>query len=250
MTIPVQLPPRHQLRSVIAVVGCDGSGKSTLTADLLAHLGAERPAIYLYLGQSSGMILDWILGLPLVGGPLGRYLKRRSTRAHTETAKPASPDFMTALVIHLLSRWRFHKFRRMLALDRQGLVVIADRFPQAEVQGFWFDGPGLAEAGAASAPVRWLARRELRLYQRMAAHVPALLIRLNIDARTAHARKPDHKLKMLEEKTRMIPALAFNNAPILDLDGRTPYPQVLAAALAAARTVIGLEGVPNDIDCS
>src|SRR3546814_5713968 len=78
----------------------------------------------------------------------------------------------------------------------------------------------------------------LRLYQRMASQVPALLIRLNIDADTAHARKPDHKLAMLRDKVRVIPTLNFNGANILDLDGRDPYPQVLQAALTAARAVI------------
>ena len=70
----------------------------------------------------------------------------------------------------------------------------------------------------------------------MASHIPTLLIRLNIDAETAHARKPDHKLAMLRDKVRVIPTLHFNGAPILDLNGRDPYPQVLDAALAAIDT--------------
>lgn len=223
------------LVGVIAVVGSDGAGKSTLTADLLAHLRYERPTALVYLGQSSGNILDWVRGVPFIGPALGRYLQRRSARAHAKDDKPASPDVLTALVIHLLSRWRYHKFRRMLAIACRGVTVIADRYPQAEVPGFYFDGPGVAEAAANKGIVRWLAARELRLYRRMAAYVPALLIRLNIDADTAHARKPDHKLSMLRDKVRVIPNLNFNNAPILDLDGRAPYPQVLEAALAAVR---------------
>jgi len=225
--------------AIIAVVGCDGSGKSTLTADLLARLGAERPTEFIYLGQSSGNILTWILGIPLVGAPLGRYLKNRSKRAHGKEDKDTSQDLTTAMVMYLLSRWRNHKFKRMLALERSGKLVIADRYPQAEVPGFYFDGTGLAETPTTKGLVRWLARRELRLYRKMASHLPALLIRLNIDAETAHARKPDHKLSMLQDKIRVIPTLHFNGARILDLDGTTPYPQVLEAALAAAHEAIG-----------
>lgn len=229
------------LAGVIAVVGSDGAGKSTLTADLFAHLRSERPTALVYLGQSSGNILEWVRGLPLIGPPAGRYLQRRSARAHAKHDGPASPDALTALVIHLLSRWRYHKFRRMLAIACRGVTVIADRYPQAEVPGFYFDGPGVAEAAADKGIVHWLAARELRLYRRMAAHVPALLIRLNIDADTAHARKPDHKLSMLRDKVRVIPNLHFNNAPILDLDGGQPYPYVLRAALTAARAAIASE---------
>lgn len=218
------------------MIGCDGSGKSTLTADLLAHLRDEQATELLYLGQSSGNIADAIRSLPLIGPAFGRYLVRKAERAHAKDRKTASPDIPTALVIHLLSRWRHHKFQRMLALNRRGVVVIADRYPQAEVPGFYFDGPGLAASGIKSAFVRWLAARELRLYQRMASHVPALVLRLNIDADTAHARKPDHKLSMLRDKVTIIPTLHFNGARILDLDGRAPYPQVLQAALDAARS--------------
>lgn len=229
------------LANVIAVVGSDGSGKSTLTTDLAAHLRKERPIALLYLGQSSGNILDGIRRLPLIGPPIGRYLLRGSNRAHAADRKHASPDIPTALAIHLLSRWRHLKFRRMLALNRRDVAVITDRYPQAEVLGFYFDGPGLAATEATRGIVRWLAARELRLYERMARHVPALVIRLNVDADTAYARKPDHKLSMLRDKVRVIPTLNFNGAHIVDLDSRAPYPQVLQAALAAARAAVGTE---------
>jgi thymidylate kinase len=231
--------------AIIAVVGCDGSGKSTLTADLLAHFRAQRPTEYLYLGQSSGNILIWVRELPLIGPAIGRYLVRRSTRAHAKDDKPASPDITTALVIYLLSRWRHHKFRRMLGLCRRGMLVITDRYPQAEVPGFYFDGPGLAITPDTKGFVRWLAIRELRLYQKMASHVPSLIIRLNVDAETAHARKPDHKLKMLRDKVRVIPTLAFNGAQILDLDGQAPYAQVLQQALKATSDILGAEPSPT-----
>ena len=229
---------RAALAGVIAVIGCDGSGKSTLTADLFARLRHVRRTELLYLGQSSGNILDWVRGVPLIGDAIGRYLQRKSERTHAKQGEKATLDLATAVAVHLLSRWRHHKFRQMLALDRRGVVVITDRYPQAQVPGFYFDGPGLTATDATNGVARWLGLRELGLYQHMASHVPALLIRLNIDADTAHDRKPDHKLSMLREKVRVIPTLTFNGAHILDLDARLPYPQVLEAALAAARVAV------------
>ena len=229
-------PSKIILNNVITVVGCDGSGKSTLTSDLMTHLAQQRQVEWLYLGQSSGNIGEWIKNLPLIGAAFGRYLVRKAERAHSKEA--SSPDTLTALVIFLLSVWRAHKFRRMLKLSRRGVLVIADRYPQAEVSGFYFDGQGLNSANAQSWLARQLLKQETRLYQWMASHLPTLLIRLNIDAETAHARKPDHKLSMLQDKVRVIPTLQFNGAPILDLNGRNPYPQVLDAALKAIHTAI------------
>ena len=223
------------LNNVIAVVGCDGSGKSTLTADLITHLTKHRQVEWLYLGQSSGNIGEWIKNLPIIGASFGCYLARKAERAHSKEA--SSPDTLTALVIFFLSLWRVHKFRRMLKLARRGVLVIADRYPQAEVSGFYFDGQGLNSANAQSWLARQLLKQETRLYQWMASHIPTLLIRLNIDADTAHTRKPDHKLSMLRDKVMVIPTLHFNNAPILDLNGRDPYPEVLNAALTAIHAV-------------
>jgi thymidylate kinase len=232
-------PQRIALTGVIAVIGCDGAGKSTLTGDLYASLCDDHVTKRLYLGQDSGNILQAVLSVPLIGPMLGRYLSRRSKRAHGRGDQPARPDALTALVVHLLSRWRYSKFRRMLALQRQGAIVIVDRYPQAEATGFYFDGPGLALADNMSRFVRWLAVREQKLYREMATYVPALLIRLNIDAETAYARKPDHRLKVLREKARVLPTLAFNAAPLLDLDATDPYAQVLRTATEAAKAALG-----------
>jgi hypothetical protein len=207
-----------------------------LSEDLINHLRKEGPVEWLYLGQSSGNIARWIKSRPLIGPPLGRYLVGKADSAHSKKTK--TPDTATTLVIYILSQWRAHKFRRMLKLNRRGVLVITDRYPQAEVPGFHFDGPGLGAVNAESWLGRKLAASEQRLYQRMASHLPALLIRLNIDADTAHARKPDHKLSMLRDKVAVIPNLHFNGARILDLDGRDPYEQVLDTALSTASAAL------------
>lgn len=231
------MPPSERLSCVIAVTGCDGAGKSTLSEDLHSRLAAGGPVEWIYLGQSSGNIARWIESLPLVGSRLERYLKSKANRAHDEKANTSSTA--TTLVIFILSYWRAYKFRRMLKLNRRGVVVITDRYPQAEVPGFHFDGAGLGAVNAETWLGRKLAAREHRLYQWMASHVPALVIRLNIDADTAHLRKPDHKLSILRDKVAIIPKLLFNGADILDLDGRAPYEQTLNTALSAVSAAIG-----------
>jgi thymidylate kinase len=223
---------------VIALTGCDGSGKSTLAAELVAHLRKQGPTEPLYLGQSSGRIGEWIHALPVIGAPLGRYLMRKSERVHDRPSAP--PGNVTALAIYLLSRWRAHKFRRMLAMCRRGVLVVTDRYPQAEMPGFLFDGPQLAKTNGGNWWIRRLRDHERKLYEWMAASVPLLVIRLNVDAETAHARKPDHKLAALREKIAAWPHLRFNGARILDLDAREEANTILDASLHAARAALQL----------
>lgn len=232
-------PPSPTPVRVVAVVGSDGAGKSTLAAALYRRLQAEGHAVAsIYLGQSSGRIAAWIGDLPVLGAALAARLKRKAARIHAD--QRTAPGAATLLTIWLLSRWRAYKFRRMLARTRRGVLVIADRYPQAEVPGFRFDGPELPRLRADG----WLARRlgtsEQRLYQRMASHTPLLVIRLNIDAATAHARKPDHPLDLLQAKTTMLPQLQFHGARIVDLDGRSAAAEVLDAACAAVHLAMGV----------
>jgi thymidylate kinase len=228
----------QRLDHVIAVIGCDGSGKSTLTADLFTHLHDKGDIELFYLGQSSGNIGRWIKQLPLIGSLLGSFLDNKAKKAHHN--KKTGPDLATIVVIYLLSRWRAHKFRRMLAMNRRGTIIITDRYPQAEIPGFYFDGTGLGAIKAEDWLGRMLTAREQKLYEWMASHVPALVIRINIDADTAFARKPDHKLSMLQDKVTEIPKLHFNDAKILDLNGTDPYEQVLDSALKATNAALNI----------
>lgn len=227
------------LPRVIAIIGSDGSGKSTLSQDLLLHFQStqrQQNIELIYLGQSSGNIAIWIKSIPLIGGVFGRFLEKKAARSHEK--KEAPPDNATVIVVYLLSLWRTHKFRRLLSLSKQGRLVLTDRYPQAQIVGFHFDGPGLTASHASSWLGKKLAAREYRLYQWMASHRPSLVIRLNIDAETAHARKPDHKLSTLREKTEAIPKLHFNGAKILDLSSLDPYPLVLERAIQASEEVL------------
>ena len=232
---PEATESRTQLSHVIAVIGCDGSGKSTLSADLILELQKQHPVQLVYLGQSSGKIGDWIGELPLIGPRFQRYLVTKA--AKSDENKKSEPEGVTALVIYLLSKWRLHKFKKMLKLNRRNILVLTDRYPQAEVNGFNVDGAGLNSTLSKTWFSKKLAEREQKMYQWMANHIPALLIRLNIDAKTAHARKPDHKMTRLEAKIAIIPNLTFNNATILDLDSRKPYDVMLNSALEASKQV-------------
>jgi len=139
---------RSVLVGVVAVIGCDGTGKSSLTADLLAKAREHGPAERRYLGLVSGEMGDKIKHLPFIGVRLERHLATKARRAQNMRKK--LPGTGTALVMFLLSLWRKHQFRKIVALSRRGATVITDRFPQAEIPGFHYDGPGLPAARSSS----------------------------------------------------------------------------------------------------
>jgi thymidylate kinase len=115
--------------------------------------------------------------------------------------------------------------------------VISDRFPQAEISGFYYDGPGIGVERAKGWLMTRLAARERRLYQRMALCRPELIIRLDIDVDTAFSRKPDHSYEELKDKISAMVRLQYNGSRIIELDAKAPYDEVLEKALNAITSV-------------
>lgn len=216
---------------LIAVVGCDGTGKSTLTHDLVKRLRHDGPTEWRYLGLVSGETGEKIKRLPLIGRRLEKRLAAKA--AHAQNMRNKVPGVWGSLIMYGLSVWRAAHLRRIRRLAQRGVLVITDRYPQAEIAGFRYDGPGLGMERSTHWLVRKLAAREQRLYQRMAMCRPALVIKLDIDLATAHSRKPDHATEELNDKIAVMSRLRFNGAPIFDLDTRAPYAEVLEKALHA-----------------
>jgi hypothetical protein len=225
------------LAPVIALIGADGAGKSKLIGDLLPLVRQKCRAEAGYLGLGSGPLGRKIDALPVIGPPLARFLKRKARLARDPNGK--IPGLLTALVLYRYSLNRKARFDKMCALRRAGITILADRYPQAEIAGF-YDGPGLSAAPTRNWIIARLAARERRLYEDMAQYRPTLILRLNIDLPTAVQRAGDHEADLLAQKVAATPKLTFNGALVVEIDARQPYDQVLAAAKKAIDAVLGL----------
>ncbi len=232
------------LAGVIAVVGCDGTGKTRLTADLIASLRRKRPTERRYMGLVSGESGDKIKRLPVIGIRLERHLATKVRRA--QDMKKKVPGTFTAIVMYLFSLWRVLQLRRLIRLARSGVLVIAERYPQVEAPGFHYDGPGLTIDRTNNWLIQKIATREHKLYEWMAAQRPSLVIRLNIDAETAFERKSDHPLSELRDKIAIMPHINYNGANVCEIDARMPYPEVLDAALQAIDTSLTASRTDRD----
>lgn len=203
--------------------------------DLATLINRERPAALCYLGLGSGDLGRKIKAFRFVGPFIEGYLSKKAKATRTKGDK--IPGVLTALVVFGFSLARRRRFRRMMELRRRGVTVITDRYPQIEVPGF-YDGPGLSAARPGNRVVAFLARQERRMYESMASVRPDVVIRLDIDAETAFARKPDHAIEQLQAKVAVTPLLLFGGSSIVDVDARRPYLEVFETVASVAKQVI------------
>lgn len=223
--------PAPYIAGLIAVVGSDGTGKSTLTRELVKNLQQHWITERRYLGLISGEQGDKIKQLPVIGVWLERRLAAKSDK--TQRMSNKSPALWAALIMYGFSLWRASNLRKVCRLAESGVLVISDRYPQAEMSGFYYDGPGIGVERAKTKLIKRLAEKERHLYQEMAQYRPELVIRLDIDVETAFSRKPDHSYEELQDKISSMVKINYNGSHIIEIDSRAPFNEVLDRAINA-----------------
>lgn len=229
------------LAPVFAVVGSDGSGKTTLCEALYSWLSQSRPAALCHLGKQTGDYRRLLARLPLFGKPAAAKIVKSGDIVERDKGPPP----LMAIATYVISMRRLRRFRAALALRRRGIAVIADRYPQIVVPGPKMDGVHLVANHPRSWITRALMRRERRRYAWMASFVPDLVIRLNVDLETAARRKPGANAFNLKRKIEMTPLLSFGGAPIVDIDAGEPADAVLEQAKRAILQTLGQGAGPS-----
>jgi thymidylate kinase len=211
---------------MIAIMGVDGSGKSTALAMTRAWLGSEIDVLPIYFGTGDGRPSLFLLPFKLLIPLFSRLIKSRpkgSSHGQVSGAPPTVPYtiFMTvwATLVALEKRHKLLAARR--AVNR-GLVVITDRYPQNEIISF-NDGPLLPRL--AHVP-RWLRRFESNAYALATLLKPDLVVKLLVSPRTAAEREPDMDLDVIRDRIESLGRLTLSGAPTVLIDAEKPLADV------------------------
>ncbi|WP_455811039.1 dTMP kinase [Pseudomonas graminis] len=227
---------KTQTPPLIAVIGSDGSGKSTVCKYLIHHVKKYGPATRIHLGKQAGNVGRAVTRMPLLGKPLGKSIKR-----HKVINPTSLPALLPSLVITGFVLRRLWRFRHMLAFRRRGLIVLTDRFPQVQIPGT-YDGVVFPANVPGSCVVSWLASLERKAFLWMAKQKPDLVIKLNVNLEVACARKPDHLAESLAKKIAITPLLTFEGANIVNIDANQPLDEVLIIAKKAVSDFMETHG--------
>lgn len=223
--------------AVIAILGVDGAGKSSLLSSLAAWLSDNRDVSTIYFGSGDGpmsMARRVVACSGKIRHTLLGFLRNRQTTAlppiaiETTTNRKTNSFRLRFFLDCLLIAWeRQQSTKRMLKARKRGDFVLADRFPQAQFPGS-MDGPKLHELSQHRFwLVRRLARWEYRTYEFIEINGPDLVAILTVSAETAARRSNNHSLDQLKQRIREIEDFEFPNSKVVHIDAEQPFDIVM-----------------------
>ena len=205
---------------IIGVVGADGSGKTTLTHDLVAWLSRTLRTEHVYFGQPKN---DLILH-----GTRRVNRRLRNREAGLGRGSAAFHEIVRTFQWLYIAVRRRRTARLVNRLQSRGGLVVAERYPLPE---FWkmenpMDGPRLGTRRRG--PAYW----ERRIYE--AIPRPDLILVLRADLAALKTRKPLTPEDEVFAKHTAVERLIETHDPALKvLDADRPYEEVLHAAKLA-----------------
>jgi thymidylate kinase len=210
---------------LIALIGCDGSGRSSLAKAITSWLSWKLDAALLYLGSGSPTsLLCRPLQLTLRIAGRGRRLAARGGADPTPATRWSVSYTVWALA---RAREKRHKLRDAVRARNRGLVVICDRYPQAQVAGL-NDGPHLSRwLNHPSRLARAVARWEAEPYEWATRNPPDLVIKLLVSRDTARRRKSGMGRDEVARRVATVQSLVYPpTVPVVEIDASAPPEQV------------------------
>lgn len=222
---------------VIALLGCDGSGKSTVVREISHWLSWKIDVVPIYFGSGDGPAS--LIRLPMKYAlKMIRKTSSLSTRtpvaqgsqAHAGQAGRSQVWWWLAKVPWALSLSleKRRKLRKAHKARQQSLTVICDRYPQNQVMGFT-DGPLLTSlSDSRSGLLRAVAEWERLPYRSAEMYPPDIVIKLMVTPEVGLARKADGTIEQYARRAEAIKMVRYASpAKCVEIDADQALEQVI-----------------------
>jgi hypothetical protein len=226
-------PTRKRLArsgATVAVVGGDGSGKSTAVDGLEAWLSGPFVVRRVHLGKPTPSLLTLAVKGPMYLARGAGLLPSAWASVDPRTAVPEDfPGNAWALWHLFTARDRVRAYHRARRCADSGGIAVSDRWPLEQIT--LMDGPRttwtLRHPEEFSSLTRWIARREKRLYGHIAR--PDVLVVLRLDPEVAVARRSEEDGGPVRLRNAEVRDADWSGTGAVLVDASMPADEVLAA---------------------
>jgi len=214
---------------LIALIGGDGSGKTTAVDNLQQKLSEEFIVKKIHMGKPSWSLATILIrGLIKVGRSLGFYpFVKEGTEPSLDTNSPLFPGYPWLIREVCTARDRYLDYRRARRFASNGGLVICDRFPLSQIK--IMDGPQVERVTRDIKPnsfIKMLAAVEHHYYREIM--LPDLLIVLRVDPEICVQRKTDEPSDSVHSRSQEIWNINWCGTPAYVIDGSQPKSKVMS----------------------
>lgn len=228
---------------IIAFVGVDGAGKSTVSNEISKWFG-KIEAKRFYMGTGDGkttLLASCIKKLIQIHGHGTRKSEtiKNPQKRNLSSVDSSSPyshpikflkSYLRVRMISSVQKNNYKKIQRMHRYRLNGGICVLDRWPQVEIPK-QNDGPKIIEYAE-----KWgwpsLLKNKV---EKESSHLgivkivkPDIIFRLNISLDTCMSRKPEHiDRAFFEKKMHELKQITFQRANIIEIDAEQPYNEEL-----------------------
>lgn len=215
--------------AIIALVGGDGSGKSTAVDELYLWLSRNFVTTKVHLGKPRWSLSTFLVkGLLRVGRRLGLFSNQKPL-VDTSANIPSTqlPSYPWLLWHVFTARDRYRAYVRARRFSTNGGLVICDRFPLPQIKCMDGAQTGRIVETDSLNPLRsFLIKREEKFYQQILP--PDVLIVMKVDPEIAVQRRADENADWIRSRSLEIWGLDWQDAPVHIIDAGQPKAEMLA----------------------
>lgn len=208
---------------VVALLGCDGAGKSTTLKYIKKEFSKKIDVVNIYFGSGDGKSSLIRKPMKLIAKKVGgKGIGATIEKEYKENKKISfkSRVYSVAKIIWAISLAfeKKKKLKQMIKARNNGLLVITDRYPQSIHPGC-SDGPLLTKYANSKGLLKKLSNWEFKIYNLSNMNPPDLTIKLMVPSDVAISRKPEMTIEEIETKKEIIQKLNISKkSVIIDTD--------------------------------
>jgi thymidylate kinase len=214
---------------LIAVVGGDGAGKTTIVNEIYNWFSSDFKVHRFHMGKPNWSLLTYLVrGVIKIGRSFGFYPFMKAEIVYTNDINllvfPGYPWLIREICT---ARDRYLTYKKARRLATNGDLVILDRFPLPQIK--FMDGPQVERMTINETKnrfIKYLIYKEESYYKKM--KLPDMIVLLLTDPEIAARRKTDEKEEEVRARSTEIWEIDWNQTPVCVINANLTKMEVLS----------------------